>query len=207
MKTCLKNPGVLSALILFLSIGACTTNNVFSINYTPKGPPSFAVPSDRKLILFLGPIKGDDSKLWYRMGEYAWFLERSPTLIVYDALARELGRMGIMVTKNPLEGQGTLEVEVRWFAPYGYNPSAAAVILCLSLYAKGATEPLWRDKIEAGEFPHTSAWTIRGKISSVEKTLSEALSNTVRQLGWRAGFQKAVAYLLGNPDSVVAGEQ
>jgi hypothetical protein len=207
MKRDIRNTGLIFGLVFFFAIAGCATINVFSVHYEPEGPPAFAIPPDRKLTLFLGPVKGDDSRLWYRVGEYEWFLERSPNLIVYDALARELGRMGITVTKSPSEGQGSLEVEIRWFGPYGYNPSAAAVILCLSLYAKGATEPLWRDKIEAGGFPHTSAWTIRGKISSVEKTLSEALSNTVRQLGWRAGFQKAVAYLLGNSDSVVAGEQ
>jgi hypothetical protein len=202
VKRDLKNTGLIFGFILSLAMWGCTATSLLSIHYEPDGPPSFTIPPEMELTIFLGPIKGNDSRLWYRMGEYEWFLERPPALTVYDAVAEELGRMGITVTKNLSEGQGNLAIEVRWFGPYGYNPSSAAVILSLSLYRKGALKPLWRDKFEGGAFPQTPAWTIWEKSSHAEETASDALGKAVKQLGWRAGFQTAVSSLLRNAGSM-----
>lgn len=198
MKKHRANPGLLLIVVVLFYIYGCTTSNVVSIRYEPHGKPSFAIPPNRKLNLCLGPIQVLDSGLWYRIGDHSWGLEKPRTLIVHDALAEELRRMHITISKNPFEGQnqqGRIEVEIRWFGPYGCYPLSAAVILSLSLYPKDASEPSWRGKFQAGAFYRAAFLTAYAKKVLMQKAGSEALSKAVRQLSWNWDFVRAIEAL------------
>ena len=198
-----RNWGILFALILLLCLWACAASNTVSVHYEPHGKPSFAIPPDRKLNLCLGPIRVLDSGLWYRIGDHSWGLEKPRTLIVHNALAEELRRMHITISKNPFEGQnqqGRIEVEIRWFGPYGCYPLSAAVILSLSLYPKDASEPSWRGKFQAGAFYRAAFLTAYAKKVLMQKAGSEALSKAVRQLSWNWDFVRAIEALARDND-------
>jgi len=178
-----------------LLMGACATPPTVPVFFEPPEAPTFVFPPQRGLTLYLGPITGYDHTLWYKLGEEAWYLEKTPSLIVQEALAEELRCMGITPCERPSEGQGRLEVEIRWFAPYGYNCFSAAVILSLSLYPRDMTRPVWRGKLEGGAFSRPVIWTGNQKREAMGKVLSRALAKTVRQLPWKAGFLRAVSRL------------
>jgi len=204
-----RYPEILFFLVLLLCLWGCATTNVVSIRYEPRGKPSFTIPTDRSLNLCLGPIRSLDSGLWYRIGEHSWVLEKPRKLIVYDALAEELRRMQITVSKNPLQEkskQGRIEVEIRWFGPYGCYPLSAAVILSLSLYPKDAHEPTWRGKFQAGAFYRAAFLTAYLKKVLMQKAASEALYKAVRQLSWNWDFIRAIEDLATDNDSKGAGD-
>lgn len=194
---------ILFFFVLLLCLWGCATTDVVSISYEPRGKPSFTIPADRSLNLCLGPIRGLDSGLWYRIGKHSWVLEKPREIIVYDALAEELRRMHITVSKNPLQAksrQGRIEVEIRWFGPYGCYPLSAAVILSLSLYPKDAHEPAWRGKFQAGTFYRAAFLTAYLKKVLMQKAASEALYKAVRQLSWNWDFIRAMEALATDND-------
>jgi hypothetical protein len=198
---------ILFFLVMLLFSWGCATSNVISIHYEPHGKPSFTIPPDKSLNLQLGPIRGMDSGIWYRIANHSWTLEKPRELIVYDALAEELRRMHITVAENPLHGksqQGRIEVEIRWFEPYGCYPLSAAVILSLSLYQKNAQEPSWRGKFQAGTFYRAAFLTDYLKKVLMQKAASEALYKTVRQLSWNWDFIRAIDALAIDNDSIGA---
>jgi hypothetical protein len=204
-----RYPEILFFLVLLLCLWGCATSNVVSIRYEPHGKPSFTIPSDKSVNLCLGPIRGLDSGLWYRIGDHSWALEKPRELIVYDALAEELRRMQIKVSKNLLHGksqQGRIEVEIRWFEPYGCYPLSAAVILSLSLYPKDSHEPTWRGKFQAGAFYRASILTAYLKKVLMQKAASEALYKAVRQLSWNWNFIRAIEALAVDNDSKRASD-
>lgn len=186
-------------LLWLLLIAGCATTRTIALHYKPVEGPCGPSGSYRNLSVFVEPVKGGDSRSWYRVGEYEWVLERPPKLIVYSALCKELDRMGITVAESRTEAQGRMEVEIRWFGPYGYNPSAAAVILAVSLYQKDSKDPLWRGRLQAGVFPRTSALTLAGKDEEIEETASDALREAVSRLSWESGFVRAVRALSRSP--------
>ncbi len=180
-------------LFLFLCALSCATGeDRLSIHYTPPEKAPLVIPENEKFVLYLAPVEGDASVLWYTLGKHKWVLEKAPTLIVHEAVTTELERMGISVTDDPGESQARLKVEIRWFAPWGHAKVTACMILSLALSTDEGVEPLWRDKIEAGTFLETPAWQARGKAHYFEKVASEALSKTVRQIGWNSDFSLAL---------------
>jgi len=194
-RNCLQ---ILLFSVLLICLWGCSTSDVVSVRYEPRGKPSYTIPADRNLNLSLGPIRGLDSRLWYRIGDHSWILEKPPQLTVYDALAEELRRMRITVSKNPLQGksrQGRIEVDIRWFGPYGCYPLSAAVILSLSLYPKDAHEPSWRGKFQAGTFCRAAFLTAYLKKVLMQKAATEALYKAVRQLSWNWDFIRALEAL------------
>lgn len=201
---------ILFFLLLLLFFYGCAISNVISIRYEPSGEPSFSLPPDKRLNLCLGPITGLDSGLWYRIGADSWALEKSRESIVYEALAEELRRMRITVCENPSHGkdrQGRIEVEIRWFEPYGCYPLSAAVILSLALYPKDAAEPCWRGKFQAGTFYNAAFLTDYVKKVLMQKAASEALYKTVRQLSWNWDFVRALKSLAVDKDLKAGGER
>jgi hypothetical protein len=195
---------ILFFLVLLQCLWGCATSNVVSVRYEARGKPSFTIPPDKSLNLCLGPIRGLDSGLWYRIGDHSWVLDKPRELIIYDALAEELRRMQITVSENPLHGkgrQGRIEVEIRWFAPYGCYPLSAAVILSLALYPKDAQEPSWRGKFQAGTFYRAAVLTAYLKKVLMQEAASEALYNAVRQLSWNWDFIRAIEALAIDNDS------
>jgi len=195
MRSYYKYLQILFFLLLLLFFYGCATSNIVSIRYEPSGEPSFTLPPDKRLNLCLGPINGLDSGLWYRIGDDLWVLEKSRESIVYEALAEELRRMHINVCENAPHGngrQGRIEVEIRWFGPYGCYPLSAAVILSLALYPKDAAEPCWCGKFQGGTFYNTAFLTDYLKKVLMQKAASEALYKTVRQLSWNWDFVRAL---------------
>jgi len=191
-----KNHRLLS-LMAFLILGStwgCATPYHLSIDYVPTAPPSFTLPGDRQLSLSV-ETTGGDSGPWYRMGACSWVPGRAPSAVVKEAVSIELKRMGISISGNPGRADGRIKVKIRWFGPYGYNPSSTGLILSVSLYKKGSTDPLWHDKLEAGSFPAKTAKTMRGQGELMEKSASDALARVVRQLSWRPGFVRSISRL------------
>lgn len=186
-----KNRIVVILLVLISSWGCGTTCHL-SIRYAPGEAPLFILPEDRTLKLFL-ETRGNGSRQWYRMGDCSWVLGCSPSTVVNEAVSTELRRMGITLTGDENKADGRLEVKIRWFGPYGYNPSSAAVILSVSLYKSGSPEPLWHDKLEAGVFSRESAKTLRERGELMEKSASDALARVIRQLSWRPGFVRSIS--------------
>lgn len=186
---------ILRAVFLFLflfTLGCATGEDRLFINYTPPERAPLVLSENEKFVLYLAPVEGDTSVLWYTMGRHKWVLDKAPTIIVHEAVTKELERIGISVTNDPDESQARLKVEIRWFAPWGHTKVSACMILSLALYTDEGAEPLWRDKIEAGAFAEEHTWQARGNGHYFEKVASEALSKTVRQIGWDSGFSLAL---------------
>lgn len=172
---------------ILVFVWGCGGTERLLIKYEPKEPPLFQMPPNRTLVLSIH-IKGNDSLCWYQIGDFSWVLMRSPTAIVQEAIETELKRMGIAITKDPNKADGHMKVEIRWFGPYGYIPSAGAVILSISLYKNGFSKLIWHDKLEAGVFSREPSITIWGSSREIEKNASKALTEAIRKLSWRPEF-------------------
>ena len=187
--------GTLLAHIHLILLVGCASTYILSPHYKPRESPRILLPSGQKLTLLLPSVAGNQDKLWYRIGEYSWFLEKEPTLIVHEALVEEIKQMGISVTCNPSLAQGRLEAQIRWFGPYGHNYLTAAIIVSLRLYPPDAVKPLWCGKLQAGAQTHVTTLTVGGKTPFVEEVVSEALTKAITQLRWKPGFAHAITLL------------
>ncbi len=182
-------------LFLLCHFTGCTYFNTLSVEYNPSGRPSFIFPLEQKVSLFLEPVKGNDSLVWYRDGRETWLLNTLPSSLIYEAVSRELNRMGITVIKNSDTSLGRIEIENRWFGPYGNTQFSAALILSMSLYSRGSYSPCWRGRFEGGAFSREAVYTDLDRIFLMEKVASKALTDSVRQLGWDHDFIRLIQAL------------
>jgi len=183
----------ISALaLLFCILSGCSSSRALSVKYKPLGRPSFVFPLEQKVVLSLGPVKGDDSQVWYRSKRHTWLLDTVPSTLIYSAISSELKRMGITIKNNTDRALGRIEIENRWFGPYGNTPFSAAVILSLAFYPRGASSPSWRCRLEGGAFGRESVLTDEDRDIVMERVASEALTNAVRKLGWDQGFIRVI---------------
>jgi hypothetical protein len=178
-----------------LCLQSCCITGTMNVRYEPQGMPRGTVSDAPLPVLYLAPVQGDESRLWYRSGNAVWTLGEPPTLIVHKALAQELGRMGVMLTDRPGHGRGRLETDIRWFGPFGNSCSTAAVILSLALYPKDAAEPIWRGRMEGGARFQASAGIMARLGAPAEKAASDALGKAIRQLEWNVDFRRALTSL------------
>jgi hypothetical protein len=195
MFECNSSVKLLLALFLMILGFGCATEHVISAKYKPnKDRTSFDFEKNG-LTLFLLPAPETVGTLWYRAEGHSWYLSDDPKAIVHEALVQELETMGIRNTEDPREAQGRLEFQIRWFGPYGHSPFSAAVILSMALYSVDDRVPLWRGKIEAGESVPQPAWFVGGNTHPIEQVLLRVLSNAMRQLRWKPGFQQGLKIL------------
>ena len=97
--------GAASCVGVLTVLAACKTTYTVSAHYKPSENARPIVSPDTRFTLFVAPVSGPSDQLWYRIGGYTWFLEKSPTTLVEEALVDELELMGIRVTNDPSEGQ------------------------------------------------------------------------------------------------------
>ena len=180
------------AFTLVFFLAGCASTSTLSVEYKPLGRPLFVLPPEKKVSLTLAPVRGVDSDLWYRIKGHTWLLNTRPAVLIYGAISSELERMGITIKNNTDRALGRIEIENRWFGPYGNTPFSAAVILSLAFYPRGASSPSWRGRLEGGAFGRESVRTDEDRDIVMERVASEALTNAVRKLGWDRGFIRVI---------------
>jgi hypothetical protein len=189
-------------ICLVFSITGCAKTFTASPRYTAEENVPLLSEHDRQLTLFL-TVKGQQERLWYELGDYKWRLDRSPVDLVRDGLTTELRALGIIVSNNPTtEDMDRLDVEIRWFGPYGHNYLSAAIIISMELYGKGSIAPLWRDKLQAGANIQGDAFSLNGNTGLMEKVVNDALDQCLRQLKWNAGFIRAIKSVSGVEEGI-----
>lgn len=157
--------------------------------YLGPGPGRGAIEDVKGVTLYVAPVAGSEDRLWYEAGSRRWFLERSPALLVREALVQSLEAMGISTTQSPACADARLDARIRWFAPYGHSPFTAAVIVSVSLAGGEGDQVLWRGRIRAGRANGASKTSgVYGGRAKIEKTVSEVLTEAVNQLRWKPGF-------------------
>jgi hypothetical protein len=164
------------------------------IRYQSAEPTRLLVPAGKQFNLCLKalPMQAHEDRLWYRIGNNAWFLEKEPTELIGAALELELKRLGLNVSPPSAACPFLLEFQIRWFAPYGHNPASAALILALTLYARQTSEPIWRGRLRAGATSPETASFAPEQTLLIQKTIEEILSRALRQLGWQPELNQII---------------
>lgn len=194
-RSCLV-PGLLLVIftLAFFS-GSCATKPTLSISHTPRKGGLLTESQGKPPAILLLQVRGSRDRVWYRVGEHAWALEKEPVDIVREALEAELAGMGLRVTDDPGLASGRIEAEIRWFAPYGHSYLTAAVILSLALYGNGSATPIWRGRLQGGEYTRPPVFSLGGCNPIIEEMANKALSKAVEQLRWKAGLADAIKRL------------
>lgn len=189
-------------LLLMISVatfffGSCATKPPISITHTPRQGGFLPEFRDKAPAVLLVRVRGNRDRVWYRVGEHTWSLEKEPVDIVREALEAELRAIGVHVTDDPGRASGLLDTEIRWFAPYGHSYLTAAVILSLALYPNGSANPIWRGRLQGGEYTRPPVFRWGGCNPLIEEMANRALGKAVEQLRWKAELAQAIDRLPG----------
>ncbi len=186
---------LIPAVLFLLFFVSCTRVHNVSVVCSHEQKPLFEIPGNSELPIFLH-VYGGSNREWYRLYKNVWLLNEPADDLVYKAMAGELEQMGITVVKSLDKSEGRLDVEIRWFAPYGYTGISATVILSLTLYKGMDVIPLWKDKIDHGEYLETAGMNAEEKNAAMGETVSKALRSAVSKLSFEAGFTSSLMEII-----------
>ena len=187
-------------VLLLLLVQGCAAEHAVLVRPSLRSG-KHAVPLQPQGGLLLVQTVGErPGRLWYANGFHSWVLERDPSAMVLQALEEELKLMGIGVTEDPSQDVPRLEIELRWFGPYGHSPLTAAVIIALALYPIQSHQPIWRGKLQAGEQSAQQMVHAGDEAALMGAIISTALSDALAQLRWKPGFLEAVSAVLSSPE-------
>ena len=182
-------------ITLAIIIGCSSTSSIIRFEYKPLDNIQLFPPSNKRLSLFIEPFSDGDNLIWYQLDNRIWTLEKKPSLYIYEALEKELSRMGLKITKDASVYDLRLSVKLRWFGPYGHNPTSAAIVLAMELFDHRETGPIWQGKIQGGVTPSFTISDSVNTLDSIEKNLTKAFSKTISNLVWNPGFYNTITHL------------
>jgi len=183
----------LAALCLFA--GCAPALHEVDAFYLDTSSPQPRVPEAQGKPLYLAPVTGYNSSLWYSDESGVWVLKRLPTAIVRDALILGMQSMRFEFVETPSESRARLHAMVRWLAPYGHDPLTAVAIVSLALYSADGMNLLWWGRIQAGRI-NRPAEILHGDQSNIlEEIFSSVLTRAVKQLRWNPELRQALSIL------------
>ena len=186
----------LIGLLFFLLTQGCVTEHTVHVAPAPI-PPERAMLSHAQDAILLIRARGENQgRLWYQGRFDAWVLEEEPMVMVMKAIEAELKSMGYAVTREGPKTPPRLEIELRWFGPYGHSPLTAAVIMAFALYPAESNEPVWRGKVQAGEYVNQEMVDPENEAAVIGEIISKALYDALTQLKWKPDFLQAISVVL-----------
>jgi len=194
-------------LLVFILVQGCAAEHVVSVpsSQRPGGYGVLYLPQNG--VLYVQAVGESYGTLWYTSGFHSWILEQEPTEIVLKAVEEELKLMGIDVTADPSQANPRLEIELRWFGPYGHSPLTAAVIIAFALYPAQSNNPVWRGKVQAGEYLNPAMVDVGEDAAIIGRIISKVLSDALMQLSWKPDFLDAISLVLQRSMNCSQGEE
>jgi hypothetical protein len=183
-------------LLAFLFVQGCAAEHVISVRPSPMEGNRVLLLPPQKGMLLVQAVGERQGTLWYKTAFRSWVLERDPAAIVLQAVEEELKLMGISVTADPSQAGPRLEIELRWFGPYGHSPLTAAVIVAFALYSADSGRPVWRGRVQAGEALYRERVGTEDEDAVIGKVISKVLSDALMQLRWKPDFLEAISHVL-----------
>lgn len=195
---------VLHILVLFCYVQGCQTFTL-KVAYQPTDAARPLLDSENTPVtLFLPPVEDQRTNgaqslnVCFAGSANTYRTDRPPTDIVRDALAAELTRLGVRVSRTAIDTQGRFKGALKRFEVCRTNGTSTVEIQAELRVQEGASV-LWseslKSKIDLPDFSVTSP-TFEADLSS---GVSHTLSAAVQQLAQNSGFAQALANLTGRP--------
>jgi hypothetical protein len=183
-------------LLVFILVQGCAAEHVVSVRSSPTPGKQGVFHLSQNGMLYIQAVSESYGTLWYTSGFHSWILEQEPTEMVLKAVEEELKLMGICVTAEPFQAIPRLEIELRWFGPYGHSPLTAAIIIAFALYPAQSNNPVWRGKVQAGEYLNPAMVDVGEDAAFIGRIISKVLSDALMQLRWKPDFLDAISHVL-----------
>lgn len=190
----LHHLGYMPLLISVFLLCGCAQTIFLAPSYEPLAGIKPLFPPDRQPSIQL-VITGYDEHDWFATDRYTFLLRDTPSVILHDALTKELSAMGMHMATDGRQNTARLEAAIRWFAPLGEDYRWTGIILSFALYEKGQSEPVWRGKTEGAAGTKRPYFLIAINPAPLEDAMVRAVQKALRELNWNAGFNRAVKRL------------
>ena len=182
-------------ILVTLFLAGCSSRVPIGVVYPELENVSWSYSSKNRIRLYLElpPYYGDHT--WYETNHRVWILERTPREVVFGLLKGGLSILEIELCKDAALADARLNVDIRWFGPYGCSPNSAAIMLSMTLFDQNGEEVLWRGKAQGGVSPGMGEGNMFFVSEDIEKNLTAAIAKTIDSLVWNSSFHKAIMNL------------